>query len=62
MFSEKIFDEVKIVKEKRYVNAIIGLGVSIFLLGASTIGTTPKMDFLKELVGVEWLRKKLIVI
>ena len=48
MFSEKIFDEVKIVKEKRYVNAIIGLGVSIFLLGASTIGTTPKMDFLKE--------------
>ena len=48
MFSEKIFDEVKIVKEKRYVNAIIGLGVSIFLLGASTIGTTPKMDSLKE--------------
>lgn len=48
MFSEKIFDEVKIVKEKRYVNAIIGLGVSIFLLGASTIGTTQKMDFLKE--------------
>ncbi len=36
------------MKEKRYVNAIIGLGVSIFLLGASTIGTTPKMDFLKE--------------
>ena len=36
------------MKEKRYVNAIIGLGVSIFLLGASTIGTTPKMDSLKE--------------
>jgi hypothetical protein len=36
------------VKEKRYVNAIIGLGVSIFLLGASTIGTTPKTDSLKE--------------
>ena len=36
------------MKEKRYVNAIIGLGVSIFLLGASTIGTTQKMDFLKE--------------
>lgn len=48
MFSEKIFDEVKIVKEKRYVNAIIGLGVSIFLLGASTIGTTPKVNSLKE--------------
>ena len=48
MFSEKIFDEVKIVKEKRYVNAIIGLGVSIFLLGVSTIGTTPRMDSLKE--------------
>lgn len=36
------------MKEKRYVNAIIGLGVSIFLLGASTIGTTPKTDSLKE--------------
>lgn len=36
------------MKEKRYVNAIIGLGVSIFLLGASTIGTTPKADSLKE--------------
>lgn len=48
MFSEKIFDEVKIVKEKRYVNAIIGLGVSIFLLGASTIGITPKVNSLKE--------------
>lgn len=36
------------MKEKRYVNAIIGLGVSIFLLGASTIGTTPKVNSLKE--------------
>ncbi len=36
------------MKEKRYVNAIIGLGVSIFLLGASTIGATPKTDSLKE--------------
>ena len=36
------------MKEKRYVNAIIGLGVSIFLLGASTIGTTPKTDSFKE--------------
>ena len=36
------------MKEKRYVNAIIGLGVSIFLLGASTIGTTQKTDSLKE--------------
>ena len=36
------------MKEKRYVNAIIGLGVSIFLLGASTIGTTPKTDSLIE--------------
>ncbi len=48
MFSEKIFDEVKIVKEKRYVNAIIGLGLSIFLLGASTIGTVSKSDSKKE--------------
>ena len=36
------------MKETRYVNAIIGLGVSIFLLGASTIGTTQKTDSLKE--------------
>lgn len=36
------------MKEKRYVNAIIGLGVSIFLLGASTIGITPKVNSLKE--------------
>ena len=35
------------MKEKRYVNAIIGLGVSIFLLGASTIGNTPKIDVLE---------------
>ena len=36
------------MKEKRYVNAIIGLGVSIFLLGASTIGNTPKIDVLES--------------
>ena len=44
MFSEKIFDEVNIVKEKRYVSALITLGVSIFLLGATTIGFEMNQD------------------